>query len=39
MTSEQKKWALIYLFGLDEIQAINLTKAPEKPEPITEPTV
>jgi len=39
MSNDQKKWALIYLFGLDEVQAANLTdNTNSKPvEPIVEP--
>jgi hypothetical protein len=39
MSNEQKKWALIYLFGLDEDKAINLTtnNKSDPKEPITEP--
>jgi phage portal protein BeeE len=46
MTDDQKKWALIYLFGLDETQARNLSEGkpkdnkPDEPivQPIAEPS-
>ncbi len=34
MSDNQKKWALIYLFGLDDNEASNLTESSKTPNPI-----